>query len=273
MNPNKNNKSPFKDTAALRTARDLVAEKVGAWGHCYPIGYGVFSMDSESHINWRVQRFQKIIYDFGIDVAKCRILDLACLDGLFSIEFAKLGAQVVGVDIRESNITRSRFGAMANGLDNVEFFVEDVTKLTTDHFGFFDVVLCPGLFYHLDAHQGAALMKIMRQISPNGLVILETHIALDNIILDAYPLSDVATVAVDNHTYAGRIYEEHPSGRSIDARLAAVSSSVDNDIAFWFTRSALYDLILESGFLSVYESLADHRIPIERLGRTIFVIK
>ena len=74
-----------------------------------------------------------------------RILDLACLEGLFSLELAMQGARVVGVEIREGNLTKARFAAEALGVSGVEFVRDDVRNVDAGRYGRFDVILCSGI--------------------------------------------------------------------------------------------------------------------------------
>jgi 2-polyprenyl-3-methyl-5-hydroxy-6-metoxy-1,4-benzoquinol methylase len=41
--------------------------------------------------------------------SQLRLVDLGCLEGGYSVEFARMGFQVLGMDIRESNIPASRY--------------------------------------------------------------------------------------------------------------------------------------------------------------------
>ena len=52
------------------------------------------------------------------DITQCnfkelRILDLACLEGQYAIEFAMQGAEVVGIEGREANIQKAIFAKIS----------------------------------------------------------------------------------------------------------------------------------------------------------------
>ncbi|MEB8584318.1 class I SAM-dependent methyltransferase, partial [Bacillus cereus] len=89
------------------------------------------------------------------DITQCdfknlRILDLACLEGHYAIEFAMQGATVVGIEGRESNIQKAIFAKDLLRLENLTFYQDDVRNLSAEKYGHFDIVLCSGILYHLD---------------------------------------------------------------------------------------------------------------------------
>ena len=58
----------------------------------------------------RLKRITQCVFDLlGGSIKNARILDLACLEGLFAIEFARQGATCVGIEGREANIEKARF--------------------------------------------------------------------------------------------------------------------------------------------------------------------
>src|SRR5688572_20547653 len=79
-----------------------------------------------------------------------RVLDLGCEEGHFAVEFARHGADVVAVDVREEHLERTRFLAEATGVaDRLTTVRADVRELDPAQLGEFDLVLCLGLHYHL----------------------------------------------------------------------------------------------------------------------------
>ena len=77
-----------------------------------------------------------------------RIADLACLEGGYSIEFARMGFDVTGIEIRESNLAACYAVQEQLNLDNLKFVRDDVRNIA--QYGSFDVVFCCGIYYHLD---------------------------------------------------------------------------------------------------------------------------
>jgi 2-polyprenyl-3-methyl-5-hydroxy-6-metoxy-1,4-benzoquinol methylase len=80
-----------------------------------------------------------------------RVLDLACLEGQLAIEFALQGANVVAIEGGAVNLEKAKFAADALGLKNVELLLGDVRDLSVKRHGKFDLILCLGILYHLDA--------------------------------------------------------------------------------------------------------------------------
>jgi hypothetical protein len=243
------------------------------WGHSYEVAPGVWTREDEPFLNWRVEKFQEIFARQQLNLPGLRILDLACLDGLFCVEYGKKGAVTHGVDIRPENIARAKFGAAANHLEKVTFEINDVLNLSKATHGAYDVVLCCGLFYHLTASDCVKLLRIMREMT-NAVCILDTHISFaDHVIEGGYPLSEAFKATVEGESYEGRAYVEFDESTPMDVRMSMPSSSVYNDKSFWFTRPSLYKAIETTGFKVVEEVFGDPRIPVEQQSRPVFVLR
>ena len=85
----------------------------------------------------------------GVDPA-ASVLDLACNEGFFTIEFARRGsASARGLDIRPENIAKAELVRRSFQLDRCSFAVEDVTSC--DLAGeTADIVLLLGIIYHVE---------------------------------------------------------------------------------------------------------------------------
>jgi 2-polyprenyl-3-methyl-5-hydroxy-6-metoxy-1,4-benzoquinol methylase len=57
---------------------------------------------------------------------------------------------VVALEGRQANLEKARFVKGILDLDHLELVLDDVRNLNKDRYGFFDVVLCLGILYHLD---------------------------------------------------------------------------------------------------------------------------
>jgi ubiquinone/menaquinone biosynthesis C-methylase UbiE len=96
-----------------------------------------------------------------------RLLDYCCGEGDTSIQAAKVGAKVTGIDISPRSIEIAREKAKEQGVV-VDFRVMDAEN--TD-FGSatFDMVVCNGVLHHLDLT--TAYREIARILKPDGMVI------------------------------------------------------------------------------------------------------
>lgn len=105
-----------------------------------------------------------------------RILDLGCAHGAYSIELATRGAEVLGIEGREAWLEQARRLKQDAALSNVEFVQDDVRNLSKEKYGEFDVVLCLGILYHLDAPDVFDFVNRVAQVC-RDFAIIETHFA------------------------------------------------------------------------------------------------
>lgn len=171
-----------------------------------------------------------------------RVLDLACYEGQFAIEFARLGAEVLGIEGREENVAAARRHAEQWALERLELRQGDVRALARADTGGFDVVLCLGLLYHLDFPDVIGLLERIAEVC-DGVAIFDTHINLG-----------VSRTFHDRgRTYRGRVYIEHSARASDAERESSRWASLDNATSFWPTRASLINALMDAGFTSVYE--------------------
>jgi ubiquinone/menaquinone biosynthesis C-methylase UbiE len=210
----------------------------------------------------KLRRVTQIVCDIlGGEVGGARILDLACLEGMYALEFASRGARVVGIEGREANLAKAEFAARVLDLD-VDFRLGDVRHLSRNEHGEFDVVLCLGILYHLDADDLFTLVNRIGDTCRRALVV-DTH---------------AAAGAKEQHEHDGFVYEghrlvEHDPEASDEERLAAVWSSLDNLTAFALTRASLESLLARTGFTSVYECHVPAEPAKERDRITLLALK
>jgi SAM-dependent methyltransferase len=183
-------------------------------------------------------------------ITELRVLDLACLEGMYSVELARRGARVVAIEGREANLAKARFARATLGLDAIELIRDDVRTLSRDKHGAFDVVLCLGILYHLDAPDVFAFLERIAEVC-KGFAIIATHTSL---------------AAVERETFKGREYwgssiREHAADSTAEQRERAVWASLDNPRSFVLTQASLYNALAHVGFTSAYQC----RIPPETI--------
>lgn len=173
-----------------------------------------------------------------------RVLDLASLEGHYSLEFAARGCQVLGIEGRQSNIKIAEAEKRRLGFQNVEFVQDDVRNLSVEKYGTFDITLALGIMYHLEAEDAVKLINKIAQVCPEGIAIIDTHFS---------PTIE-ETIQIDGEVYAGKYYEEYEEDEpSVEKVEESRWSAIGNTKSFWFTRASLYNQIERAGFTSIYE--------------------
>lgn len=230
---------------------ELAAEKYrleaqhGAWtAHNFELAPGLCTMAPTANGGtYRIRRFLQIAEDLaGRPLSELRVLDLACLEGLYAAEFARRGAAALGVEIREANLAKARLAQRAFGLTKLEFVRDDVRNLSAARYGQFDVTICSGILYHLEAADAVRLIHNLGAMTTR-LLIVDLRFAL----------APEQSIVVDRVTYWGRPYREHQPGSTAAERAGNLWASIDNETSFWFTRESLVNLMRHSGFSSVFE--------------------
>ncbi|HIK33393.1 MAG TPA: methyltransferase domain-containing protein [Oscillatoriales cyanobacterium M59_W2019_021] len=223
------------DIETIRQKKQEIIDRFGPWTNhnirlqdeLYTIGNHLVGSEV------KVRRFLQAIADLtGQSFSELRVLDLACLEGLYGIELALQGAQVVGIEGREENLEKARFTKSVLGLDKIDFVRDDVRNLSPEKYGQFDVVLCLGIFYHLDAPDVFEFARNIERVCTR-LAIFDTHVSRTR----------EQSYLYQNREYWGRNYTE-------DETLWA---SIGNSTSVWLTRPSLYNLLIDVGFSSVYE--------------------
>jgi SAM-dependent methyltransferase len=113
----------------------------------------------------------------SIDLSNKRVLDIGCRDGLFCFEAEKLGAQdIIGID---NDLSQGAVNFLIPYFQSkVQMYQLNLFDLKRETFGDFDVVIFPGVLYHLRyPFWGLKLIKDVLQ--DGGFLILETAVLLD----------------------------------------------------------------------------------------------
>lgn len=214
-----------------------IISQYGHWtNHNIQLAGDLYTVDKEAVTGAEVKlkRIVQMIADIsGPSFENLRVLDLACLEGLYGIEMALQGAQVLGIEGRQANLEKARLAKEALSLDNIEFVQDDVRNLSEEKYGRFDIVLCLGILYHLDVPDVLGFLEQIGNVC-DKIAIIDTHVSKQPEICYTYK----------NKKYWGSNYQEVPN---------TVWSSLDNENSFWLTRASLYNMLSQCGFTSVYE--------------------
>jgi SAM-dependent methyltransferase len=228
---------------AIQERLDELKLKYGDWAYDIPLPHGIWTGGNLQNPHTRLKRILQIANDLcNKPLSACRVLDLGCLDGIFSIEFALHGAATIGIEIREAHIQKAQFCKEVLGLDNLEFHQDDVRNISLEAYGTFDVILCSGILYHLPALDAINLIEKMYKMA-SRVVMIDTHVSL-------FPEEEIR---LEKDRYWGDSYREHSDGASDEEKVKRLWASVDNETSFWFTKPSLVNLLSKTGFSSVYE--------------------
>lgn len=128
-----------------------------------------------------------------------QILDVPCGNGRHSVELARRGFQLTGVDIAEENMNRARANANAWKVGaqniNVEFLQADMRELSLGKQ--FDGAFCFGnSFGYLD-YEGmqSFVASVANALKTKGKFCIETYMAAESILPD---LADRAWFSIDD---------------------------------------------------------------------------
>ena len=234
-----------------------IVQRYGSWtAHNINLGNGLFTIKNSApdRAESRAVTYQAITeLFFKKKISGIKILDLGCLEGSISINFAKLGAYCTGVDIRDVHLRKAEFASKTLSLNkHCKWIKGDVTEDTVwSDLPKFDVIICSGILYHMDANSIIPLLRnIHMKLKSNGLAIIDTNISHS-------PVESV--VISDDLEIWGRSWIEHPDSANNEEKLAAPWSSYKNNTAFWMTERSLTNALTYSGFAGVFRALMPYQ--------------
>lgn len=251
------------DDASIKQELVSLTERYGEWtDHNVRLTDNLYTM-GEARRSQKLQRVVQIVCDLARKpIEELRILDLACLEGGYAIEFARRGARAVGIEGREHNIEKARFAQRVLGLRNLELIQGDVRGLSIARHGTFDVVLCLGILYHLDAPDVFSFLEAISQ-SCTGLAVFDTYVAL----------APRQSYSYKGATYWGREFREHQQELTEQEKLARSWASLDNLKSVWLTKRTLINILNRQGFTSVFECYVPLELTKPRDRVTIVALK
>ena len=233
----------------IRAKHQEVVDRHGPWtAHNFEIFDGFFTMDNTTR--WFEGRAEYFVYlaeeALKKRTSEQRVLDVGCLEGGIATFFAKFGAEAVGLEIRDTHLAKANFAKEAMGLDRLSFVQGDMLRIDEYDLGMFDVIVCAGVLYHVDAPDLEPFLASLRRIC-RGILIIDTHVALE--IKEKFDLPDGPTLY-------GRSIVEHPDhARAEETKAKKVWASADTDYSFWVTERSLVNLLNHVGFASVTRPL------------------
>ncbi|MGO9008186.1 MAG: class I SAM-dependent methyltransferase [Beijerinckiaceae bacterium] len=107
----------------------------------------------------------------GLDFKGKRVLDIGCRDGAMSFASERMGAAEIIAFDNDLPEGLTNFLIPLKG-SNVRAFQYNVNDLSRDKFGEFDIILFPGVLYHL-RYPIWSLRRIADVLKPGGALIIE----------------------------------------------------------------------------------------------------
>jgi SAM-dependent methyltransferase len=217
-------------------------------------------------------RTDLVVDRLGGSMAGATVLDLGCLEGGFSIEFARRGARrVVGIEAREVSVRRCQLAREILRLDNVEFKVADIVAELEGPRQSFDVVFASGIIYHLA--RPAEFLRLVRSACTRFAVI-DTHVAHPDVVnRDCSP--EIVTHESGGSTYRGRLLREFPETTTAAERARLLWASWDNSTSFWPLEEDLVRMLIAAGFGEVTKidtsDATDADWQIDKINRVLYV--
>lgn len=236
-----------RSAASILEQKTAIEQRYGPWtAHNVRLSEDVWTVkNGVVNFDEKMRRAVQVAHDFfGPELSGLRVLDLGAGEGGLSLEFARRGAQVVCIEGREPNLEKARFAAAALGIKKIAFLQDDVRNLRKLQREF-DMVLCYGLLYHLEATAVFELIENIHRLTAR-LAVIDTH----------YSLIAAQTEEFRGEVYAGSRFREHAENATAEEKRGRLWSSLDNTSSFWLTRPSLFNLLNRVGFSTVYEAQA-----------------
>jgi SAM-dependent methyltransferase len=196
----------------------------------------------------KVRRVMQITSDFArAPFDQLKIVDFGCGEGVYAIEAALRGAEVVALDARTQRMNEGARAAERLGLTNLRFEQTDIRNVNVDSHGMADVIFFLGILYHLDYNDVSRVLHNIYEMC-RKFVIIDTHIALHG------------HLSVQHHGqgYLGLHVREHADTDTEEVRKDRLGASLDT-FSFLFTKESLFRLLNDVGFTSVCECM----VPLE----------
>jgi len=121
----------------------------GPWFHNLHLPDGLQTAPDHAYGDFPSFKWQHVAQALPEDLRGWRVLDIGCNAGFYSIELARRGATVLGIDVEPLYVRQARWAAARFGLtDRLRFEEGEVYQLARAQCRF-DLVWFTGVFYHL----------------------------------------------------------------------------------------------------------------------------
>src|SRR6186713_566759 len=110
----------------INPATQLFMDRHGAWtAMAIKLSDGSYTKNPTA--DYRLRRLLQVAQDVvRKPLSECRVLDLACLEGHYAVEFAMHGAEAVGIEGRDVSVAKCDYVRQELRLGRLSFFQDDV---------------------------------------------------------------------------------------------------------------------------------------------------
>ncbi|HUH98126.1 MAG TPA: bifunctional 2-polyprenyl-6-hydroxyphenol methylase/3-demethylubiquinol 3-O-methyltransferase UbiG [Anaerolineales bacterium] len=108
----------------------------------------------------------------GLAAHNPKILDVGCGGGILSEALAKVGAEVIGIDLSEASIQVARQHAQKQGL-KIDYHYEGIEEIARKYAGTFDVVTCMEMLEHVP-DPDKIVAACVQALKPGGRAVFST---------------------------------------------------------------------------------------------------
>ncbi|MEO1057828.1 MAG: methyltransferase domain-containing protein [Actinomycetota bacterium] len=173
-----------------------------------------------------------------------RVVDLGSLEGGFTLAFAALGADAVGIEVRDVSVARAELARALLGETNATFICSDLVD-ELDRQPPADAVLATGILYHFA--DPLDVLRRIRQLNP-AVLLVDTHVASDE---RTHECSDFVERVVDGHRFRGRLFHEFDADSTPSERGAMTWAAWSDEDAFWPIEDDLVRMLEIAGFAEI----------------------
>jgi hypothetical protein len=148
--------------------------RAGPWTiHNIALGHGVTTMGierNESNVTLErcMEALERRLRRAWHDV---RALDIACLEGMYSIAMGEKGASVLGIEQSDLHLQRANFVKETLFLPNVAFMREDARNICLDKHGRFAIVLMHGILEQIETKDMSSFLKSVARVCSDMLYV------------------------------------------------------------------------------------------------------
>lgn len=234
---------------SIRSDLEAIIREDGPWtAHYFELPGGIETMPGQFS-TWTSNRAMFSLrcaqLALGKPASSIRALDLGCLEGGIAIALAQAGCEVIGLEIREQSVRKARFAANALDVQRVTFVQGDMLRLADFNLGNFDLIVCAGTLYHVDAPD---LLHFMQSLNAScqGITVFDTHVSMEpNEQYSPVPGLEVVGKSIVEHA---------PSEQACKSE--KLWASAENNHSFWPTERSLANLAIAAGFAQITRPLA-----------------